>query len=233
MEPLSHLSKRLLQACINEYGGKYGGSQKIFDKVMPFKVGNVEGHFGLLNNDKYSLYIIFRGSDGKKDWRDNFKFWKKDVRKLKPYDTMDSKIRVHTGFITQYKTVRDIIHAQVKNTKPRIIYVAGHSLGGALATLCAVDLQYNFCDSKDTVINVACLTYGSPRVGNKYFVKSFNNRIIRSHRHVCRDDIVCHVPYSWMGYRHVATKIQLGKRRWYMPAGYHKDHYPQRYMEYL
>ena len=46
------------------------------------------------------------------------------------------------------------------------IYVLGHSMGAAVATLCALDLLFTFqLDSS----RVRLYTYGSPRVGNEAF----------------------------------------------------------------
>ena len=48
------------------------------------------------------------------------------------------------------------------------LYVAGHSMGGALATLCAIDLKFAF-----GLPDVRVYTYGSPRVGNDIFASFF------------------------------------------------------------
>ena len=49
----------------------------------------------------------------------------------------------------------------------RKLIITGHSLGGAMATICAKRLSEEY-------ENVHCLyTYGSPRVGGRKFVKSF------------------------------------------------------------
>jgi predicted lipase len=56
---------------------------------------------------------------------------------------------------------------------PWQVYVTGHSLGGALATLCAYELC-NRAPSKRAHYSVTMYTYGAPRVGNKTFADSFN-----------------------------------------------------------
>ncbi|CAN0306134.1 unnamed protein product, partial [Ectocarpus fasciculatus] len=42
------------------------------------------------------------------------------------------------------------------------VYITGHSLGGALATLAALDHRRRYPEAKVTMYN-----FGSPRVGNK------------------------------------------------------------------
>lgn len=49
------------------------------------------------------------------------------------------------------------------------VALAGHSLGGALATLAAYDLAAELGLS-----HVQCITFGAPRVGNSVFVADYN-----------------------------------------------------------
>ena len=75
------------------------------------------------------------------------------------------------------------------NNIKRKIWITGHSLGAALATLAA-----------DRYRNVKGLyTYGSPRVGDKDFKKNFR---MNTYRFVNNNDIVTKVPPAGM-YRHV------------------------------
>lgn len=59
------------------------------------------------------------------------------------------------------------------------IPVAGHSLGGALATLCAFDIASAIKEAgaladDGTPIDVCCYTFGAPRTGNRAFRNEFN-----------------------------------------------------------
>lgn len=222
MEYTKELIQLLCQECINEYSGKYGSVKEQIPNIYRFNVDKVEGHFGW--HDQELLYIVFRGSSSLRDWISNLQFWHEDVKKSKPYGNLNSDVEVHTGFINQYKLVRCIIIKKIEEFKPKKIIVTGHSLGGALSTLCAVDIQYNFSD-----IDISCVTFGSPRVGNKYFVNSFNKRIPNSLRFVNCDDIVTKVPMDIMGYEHVSMKKQIGKTKWYHCLGSTNDHYPENY----
>ena len=60
------------------------------------------------------------------------------------------------------------------------VYVTGHSLGGALATLAAHDIRSALC-ALPVKTTVSTYTFGSPRTGNHAFARS------------CKD--VC--PDSW------------------------------------
>ena len=52
---------------------------------------------------------------------------------------------------------------------------AGHSLGGALATLAAYDIQAA-CDCRDK-LDLSCYTFGAPRTGNHAFVHDYNDKV--------------------------------------------------------
>ncbi|KAL6762402.1 Alpha/Beta hydrolase protein [Haematococcus lacustris] len=84
----------------------------------------------------------------------------------------------------------------------RRLWVTGHSLGGAMATLTALGL-------KRQGYNVAGLyTFGSPRVGNAGFSRLFRDAGLwtRSYRFVNEDDAVPQVPLTVMGYAHVGQR---------------------------
>jgi Predicted lipase len=152
-----------------------------------------------------TLYVIFRGSNSPRDWVTNLQFGKKVV----PYGNYDSKIRVHNGFVTSYKDsgIRDRLHSLISDDITKI-KITGHSYGAALSTLCAVDLQYNF-----PCLDIQVIVFGSPRVGNSAFKKSYNQRIIKSIRVENGNDIVTKIPFAFMGFRHVGSRFHVGKHR--------------------
>jgi len=167
-----------IQSCINSYKGKHG-------KIVEWMFDQTASEFGVekgvewyLSYLKDTVYITFRGSDGTADWIDNFRFCKtpvnaiKENKKVVPYEGISEKIKVHSGFVKQYKSVRkDILdNVRVKRRAGfKKFIITGHSLGGALATICSLDIQYNIPD-----IEVVCLPFASPKVGNKHWKKSFN-----------------------------------------------------------
>lgn len=63
------------------------------------------------------------------------------------------------------------------------LYVAGHSMGAAMAHICALDLKFTLGFE-----NVNVYSYGSPRVGNTIF-KDFFNKIVNVSRHTL--DALC------------------------------------------
>jgi len=96
---------------------------------------------------------------------------------------------VHNGFQNELEKVWDKVAKTVSDRgKKKKLFICGHSLGGAMATVCASRLK-----------PTALFTYGSPRVGTRKFVR---NITCEHHRHVNNNDIVTKVPFAIMGYRH-------------------------------
>ena len=82
--------------------------------------------------------------------------------------------RVHSGFKEQYDDVatrvEDLLAQDEIKGKP--LFVAGHSLGGAVATIAARRLNPGHRVA-------ACYTYGSPRVGTEDWVAQIKTPIYR------------------------------------------------------
>ena len=98
---------------------------------------------------------------------------------------------VHNGFQTEVDKVWEQVHKEVvSKPKKKPLFITGHSLGGAMATITASRLQ---------PVVKALYTYGSPRVGSKKFVEKMH---INHYRHVNNNDAVCTVPFALLGYRH-------------------------------
>ena len=86
---------------------------------------------------------------------------------------------VHSGFKTQYDSIRDQVYQLVAEKcaayKPKQLLMTAHSLGGSLATLCALDFVLNPLPSDQPAIKV--ITFGAPQVGNERFVEVFNQHV--------------------------------------------------------
>jgi len=129
------------------------------------------------------------------------------------------EVQVHSGFLTAYDSVRNRIMALIKYAIGYMdeedaetiakwhIYVTGHSLGGALATLLALELSSSQM-AKNGVIFVTVYNFGSPRVGNRRFADVYNAKVKDSWRVVNHRDIIPTVP-RLMGYCHVEAPIYL------------------------
>ena len=84
------------------------------------------------------------------------------------------------------------------------VFVAGHSLGGALATLCALEMKFVL-----GVPDVRLITFGSPRVGNSVFASWYSKTIPQHLRFTHNRDMIPSLPPMYMGFSHIAQEIWI------------------------
>jgi predicted lipase len=136
-----------------------------------------------------NLIVAFKGSSTLKDHMSNVNMTR----------TSHLEGKVHRGFY-ELLTKNDAhlkIAEIIQEYKANSVYLTGHSLGGALATLL---YSFNFD------INFTLITFGSPRVGDHQFAKRIRNSI----RYVYGDDIVTKLPLPFR-FRHVSAEKKLEK----------------------
>ena len=99
---------------------------------------------------------------------------------------------VHSGFRNELDKLWNQIQLhRAKHTKKKL-YITGHSLGAAMATIA--------CSRFEEIEDVEHLTtFGSPRVGTRRFVKNIRTKHTRV---VNNNDLVTRVPLWIMGYKH-------------------------------
>lgn len=115
--------------------------------------------------------------------------------------------KVHTGFAVAYRNVADEIMEEVRilrERKQRPVFLTGHSLGGALATICSLDLWVKLDISRREIF---VSTFGSPRVGNKDFASVYKEVVPLHWRIVVDPDMIAKLPN--VGYTHVGKKVVL------------------------
>jgi len=133
----------------------------------------------------------------------------KVLRAVAPTD----EVQVHNGFLTAYDSVKPQVFRLLDDiTKDDgggqwQVRVTGHSLGGALATLCAYELATRRTPVRARQ-DISLYTYGAPRVGNKAFATRYNAAVPDSWRITNTQDIIPSVP-RLLGYAHVAHSVRL------------------------
>ncbi len=108
---------------------------------------------------------------------------------------------VHSGFLEAYASVSDRLDEVLRQQRAphQRVWLAGHSLGGALATLAAAHLP-----TQDVQ---GLYTFGSPRVGDAAFAEVLPRQ--SHYRFVHRNDWVTLVPPEWLGYVHGGEAVAL------------------------
>lgn len=120
----------------------------------------------LLENEN-SLFLAFRGTEPKR-----IKDIKTDLNAVIRHCNSGGKI--HTGFNNAFAEIaldlQNTLNQQAYKQKP--LYITGHSLGGALATIAAKKLTHAGGIA-------ACYTFGSPRVGDTEWTSNIKTPIYR------------------------------------------------------
>ncbi|NES99185.1 MAG: lipase family protein [Sphaerospermopsis sp. SIO1G2] len=198
-------------------------------------------------NESSAVTIIFRGSDSYTDWVTNLSTKQRRVEvnqqvvkgqiiaeqeKIYPYSTNNkSKSLLHKGFSKSYFSVREEIHNYIKNNNVSSLTITGHSLGGALSIICAVDLQYNF---GNLLTSIETYTFGAPKVGNQGFCQSYNQRVPKSYHFIHGLDLIPALPRWWQGYSTTKTQLRIcPPLSWNFVSARFKDHKIINYVNYF
>ena len=182
-----------------EKAGKSLGFKDFYFIQNPPNSQNIDVQGFILSNYT-SVVLVFRGTEPKKwkDWVTNLKF---DLKKFPIGE-------VHDGFLASLNIVWDGVLRKLKEFEfdKKRIWIAGHSQGGAIATLATAQLRNLFLP-----IN-GLYTFGSPRVGNTDFTNYFNAIFKeRTFRFVNNNDIVPRIPPRIpLNYEHVGQLYFLG-----------------------
>ncbi|KAK6781129.1 hypothetical protein RDI58_023313 [Solanum bulbocastanum] len=172
------------------------------------------------DSSRKRLVVAFRGTEQTK-WKDLVTDLMLVPAGLNPErigGDFKQEVQVHSGFLSAYDSVRIRLISLIKKAigyrdddldtpNKWHVYVTGHSLGGALATLLALELSSSQL-AKHGAIRVTMYNFGSPRVGNKKFSEVYNEKVKDSWRVVNHRDIIPTVP-RLMGYCHVTQPVYL------------------------
>ncbi len=154
----------------------------------------------LLRGEK-QLVLAFRGTASFKNVITDIKISKIKYPKRRLFFR---KYKSHKGFSNAYLGIRDQLIKDYKEhlQKNDRILMTGHSLGGALATIAALDFKRTLKYKN----KLAVYTFGSPKVGNDDFVRVYNKKVKNSFRIVNDEDIV---PQSPPGFEHVNNYVLI------------------------
>lgn len=134
------------------------------------------------------LVVAFRGTDDIIDWNNNIKSMQTPFAECG---------LVHAGFNITYESIREELFFYLDDISLPI-FVTGHSLGAALATLLTAEIATR--PKFDS-----CYTFGSPRVGDTVFSSALCDKPI--YRVINNADIITTVPISIPNivYQHCGT----------------------------
>jgi predicted lipase len=182
-----------------------------FDKelkeIAKSKLQRVKGlPIGFIAEKAGEVFLIFRGTMTTSEWLHDLNI------RLTSYPHFDS-CKVHEGFLQTYNVFRTKITDSLAALDSRkSLFVAGHSLGSALATLAVPDLAASTGFRSPVVY-----TFASPRVGDRSFAESYDRLYgKRSFRIANTSDLVVSIPLPvpFLGFiggyfTHVETPIDF------------------------
>ena len=151
---------------------------------------DIEGAQCYVLEDTNKVIVAFRGTEPK-EWNDI----KADLSFRKTWHKGSGK--VHRGFMIEVWKLMDQLATKVYKTK-KTLYVTGHSLGGAMATLYA-----DVCRPSG---HVEVYTYGAPRCGDEEFCRTYVRDLVRVRNN---NDMVPTVPLWSLGFRHIGETLYI------------------------
>lgn len=168
-----------------------------------FKLWNVDGTQSYVAANHQAILAVFAGTNEIKDWLDN-------IGMLPMAGPVGN---VHRGFnhaldrvwVEMREAIFECKKFRIKeHRQPQTLWVAGHSLGGALATLAVAKLRLE----EDRTVH-GLYTFGSPRVGDRNFARNFNLEFNAAYRIVNNNDVVTRVPGRLMMFSHVGHFLYI------------------------
>jgi triacylglycerol lipase len=197
----------------------------LFDRIPRFY-----GFIARSQADSDAHVIAIRGTEGWVEWYDDFSIFRvpfsqdpdggwvangfdriyKTLKVRRAIEAGETATPPHPRMRTSRPTVAlegsfaDQIEDIIKDRPPKAapteasITVTGHSLGGALSTLYVIEHARKGKSGKPQIC-----TFGSPRVGDAAFAQEFNELGLTSWRIVNKQDLVPHIPFDILGYKHV------------------------------
>lgn len=199
LNQLSWLDKSLVMAELSRLA--YGPPELISKVVYEAGIDQCDfvqqdGSEAYVFGTKYDCMIVSRGTEPTKleDIAADAKAW-----------TVACDIgRVHSGFDSHVHLLwPDIENRLRENQRP--VWFGGHSLGGAMAAVCAVRCKLSPIPSNPQAI----FSFGAPRVGNRQYASFLK---IRHYRWVNNNDIVPRFPPRFMGYHHMGREIYVNRK---------------------
>lgn len=147
------------------------------------------------------ICLAFRGTNELADWLDNINI----------FSTKALFGDFHRGFWQSVEDIWQMLMAHLNKLQAvckRPIFITGHSLGGAMATIAAARFIHE--DKPFTSV----YTFGQPRTLTRDTAYIFNSECKdRFHRFHNNNDIVTRVPTRFMGYSHIGSYLYISEEK--------------------
>nr|VFK23485.1 MAG: Lipase (class 3) [Candidatus Kentron sp. LFY] len=202
---MARLSKEIY---LKKNGSSAPDEEKILEKLQKdddefLSVSGVDknsAQAALVEHNDY-LCMVFRGTDELLDWLDN----------LNASSKKELFGQFHRGFWNSVEDVWGTLfkeYQRLLKKRKRPLFITGHSLGGAMATIATAILIH------EDLPFTSVYTFGQPRALTRETSRIFNveckSRFFRFHNN---NDIVTRAPARAMGYSHVGTYLYISEEK--------------------
>lgn len=140
--------------------------------------------------------LSFEGTQDVEDWIIDLQ-----IATLSPYKQYPDA-RVHTGFWKAYTSIQQRLYAAIQMYPIQHLFVTGHSLGNALATVASLDLAEEL-----NLTSISMLGLAGPRVGNLEYASLFEKYVDSYYRITHAYDPIPHLPPMFLGFMHVGHEV--------------------------
>ena len=165
------------------------------------------------------IFIIFRGTLSAGEKLTNWMAGRQDA----VFDDLKGG-GVHRGFQQCYASVHKAIMAflAAEAAPGRSIRITGHSLGGALAFLAAMDIATSGLPFRTLEV----FSTGAPLAGSRKWAEYYSQQPIATWRIANERDVVTRIPPTFLGYRHVGTPLLFSSPKGSVPHSLTKTYLP-------
>jgi triacylglycerol lipase len=133
-----------------------------------------------------AIYVVFRGTQTITEWINNVNY------PQEIFDLVTDGGKTHQGFTEVYESINDAVvaavNALIDSGTFTTLSVTGHSLGGALAVLAALELR------ERTTLEPIMYNFAAPRVGDPAFSQRYRDAVSISWRTINTHDVVPTLP---------------------------------------
>lgn len=153
------------------------------EKIFPFKFLQKCGTQCWVFVHGEEAIVVFRGTDSAQDLLNSIVIHYTHFKKCKG--------KIHMGYLYHYMNIRDELISELAFLKDTLgvkrVTLAGHSIGGSCALVCAADIKHN---TNMGHMDVSVCTFGSPAAGDKAFYSDIEAVLNNYQCVVLKNDIV-------------------------------------------
>ncbi|WP_264329307.1 lipase family protein [Wolbachia endosymbiont (group A) of Andrena hattorfiana] len=189
-------------AKLKEEGYKIIQFYNMRDNEQPYR------HAGYVFIKDKEITIVYRGSRNLFDYITDIR-----IPLIYAPELLPEGGKIHSGFYSLFKdswgSVYEILRGYANDQKLEIkdfkINLAGHSMGGAIATIAALCLSV-----REGAEDLHVATFASPRVFDSAAAEVYEERLgKKTIRVVNQSDLIPSLPLGSMGYKHVGEQLRI------------------------